>query len=118
MVKVYFCVIFVASRSRVTGQGCAGFGMQLPGWHTKGEPAEGHGAGVYQLLFRPQEPHSVRGWWCDVTQFGGGGTKMPALNTCFGLSLVSVAWRNLQFTSLFFGGRVAKVMATRPKLIK
>lgn len=48
----------------------------------------------------------------------GGGTKMPALNTCFGLSLVSVAWRNLQFTSLFFGGRVAKVMATRPKLIK
>lgn len=75
MVKVYFCVVFVASRSCVTGQGCVGFGMQLPGWHTKGEPAEGHGAGVYQLLFRPQEPHSVRGWWCDVTQFGGGGVK-------------------------------------------
>lgn len=55
-----FLFCFVASRSSVSGQGGAGFGMQLPGWDSEGEPAESHGAGVYQLLFRPQEPHSVR----------------------------------------------------------
>ena len=57
---VCVCVCDVASRPSVTGQGGAGVGMQLPGWHSEGESAEGHGAGVYQLLFRPQEPHSVR----------------------------------------------------------
>lgn len=50
-----------ASRSSVAGQGCAGFGMQFTRWNSKGEPAEGHGAGVYKLLFRPQESDSVRG---------------------------------------------------------
>lgn len=50
-----------ASRPSVTGQGGAGAGVQLPGRHSKREPAEGHGAGVHQLLFRPQKPHSVSG---------------------------------------------------------
>lgn len=59
----YICVLLfchVAGRPSIAGEGGAGAGMQLPGWHSKGEPAEGHGTGVYQLLFRPQEPHSVR----------------------------------------------------------
>ena len=61
-VSSVICVCFccVASRPSVTGQGGAGAGMQLPGRHSEGEPAEGHGAGVHQLLFRPQEPDPVR----------------------------------------------------------
>lgn len=53
------CGVYAASRPSVPGKGSAGTGVQFPGWHSEGEPAEGDGAGVSELLFRPQEPHSV-----------------------------------------------------------
>lgn len=40
------CCVSAASRPSVFGQGGAGAGVQLPGWHSEGESAEGHGAGV------------------------------------------------------------------------
>lgn len=45
-IYVSFCCVSAASWPSVFGQGGAGAGVQFPGWHSEGESAEGHGAGV------------------------------------------------------------------------